>query len=713
MIDRLAKFKYKSWKDESNLSSINFNNTNIIFGYNGSGKSSLAHTIAKEYLATNNKNTARFFSAKYVEATLMLEDKSGIRGVVSSFGKKDVDIEKKVDANSKRIDNLKADISIQTTLRQDLTSKTEKLIEDIVRRRKDKNTKIHNKPKDKTVQEKVDLWTKDYDEAVKIFPDEDYNVLTGNADFSAESEQVNRLEFPIIPELDKEINSSLADILAEEYKSIEVPEREVVNWLQGGLHIHEDKQKCEFCGADISIDAIKKRVDIYLNNDRHKAAVKLETYKKALLELHGTAKTLVDNCDTYRIALGLVDNTIKFDDVLINMVQILAVVNESIDRKIRNMESSLSMDDKVLPDAIKNITDTINSLESAKKQTSQNLLEKVNRLETLVKGAIGLEVKSTNSINDNLAEIKASNDQTKKLVDEQKKFDDQNQRLLEQKSDLADFAEYLNVVLKDLCLNFTLSPSGNVYVLKHANGTPIKLADISDGERNLLSLIYFYYEMHSDLSGIFKNTIELIVIDDPISSLDDNNKFYITELVRSILDQQTAQVFVFTHSWDDFCNLSYGRCGDEISLFEIKKEASLSGIYPIGNKKLLKPYIMLYREVDAFRSKDSAKITDEEALHMPNTIRRVIEEYVKFNVDVDFATAAKTGDISKALFKDELVNLSATKKQKLSQLLAICNILSHKANQPKNPSEIHESAKFLMNSIEQHDKFHHLKMKGN
>ena len=154
------------------------------------------------------------------------------------------------------------------------------------------------------------------------------------------------------------------------------------------------------------------------------------------------------------------------------------------------------------------------------------------------------------------------------------------------------------------------------------------------------------------------------------------------------------------------------RKDDKTALFEIKKDSSLSNIYSIGNKKLIKPYIMLYREVDSFQEMDAASVSDDQALHMPNTMRRILEEYVKFNVNVDFATAAKTGDICKALFKDEVGNLSQTKKQKLNQLLSVCNILSHKANQPKNPSEIHESAKFLINTIKQNDKFHHLKMKG-
>ncbi|SRR6266496_237679 len=712
MIKNVTDFGNKCWKEGSNLSAVDFNQINIIFGHNGSGKSSLASEIAKAYVKDNQVSTARFFGGKYVDSTLLLEDKSGIRGVVSNFGEKDVNIEKQVDANKKKIDELKTDAQKYSTERQRLVDETEKQIKEIVKRRKDKNKKVNNKPDNKTIHEKVALWVKDYEDARKLFPNEDYNTITGNADFSAESERLSLLVIPAMPVVDGGMLDSLATILATEYDSVEVPRHEIVNWLQSGLHIHEDKERCEFCGATIDIEAIKKKVDAYLGDEKHKATVSLESYKKSLEGLCDLAQGIAESKDIYKQVLGLADDEVKFDKLSANVTQITSIINNTISEKIEHMGISLVMIDDTLPAAILSISDVISALENAKKRSSQNLLDKINLLETLVKGSIGLEVKSSVSITENLGEVDDRDNLLKDISSQQKKLQDENERLLEQKSDLADFATYLNTILQDLNLNFTLSPSGKVYVLRHADGSSLKLDDVSDGERNLLSLIYFYYEMMGDASGTFKDTVQLIVIDDPISSLDDNNKFYITELVRSILAQEAIQVFVLTHSWDDFCNLAYSHNHEKTSLFEIKKESGISNIYLISNGKLLKPYIMLYREIDSFRQRNAADITDDVALHMPNTMRRVLEEYVKFRVNIDFATASHTGDISKALFSEELSRLSNTKKQKLNQLLAVCNILSHKANHPKNPSEIHESAKFLIGSIELHDKYHHLKMRG-
>lgn len=702
----------KCWKDESNLSAASFDRVNIIFGHNGAGKSSLASIVAKAHLQNGDTGTARFFGGKYVDSTLLLEDKSGIRGIVSNFGEKDVNIEKQIETNQQKIGELKKDATTQAAYKRQLVDQTEKLIKEIVKRRKDNNTKIHNKPENKTVQEKAALWIKDYDDAHKQFPDEDYNAITGNADFSAESERLNLLTIPSMPYMDEDLVGNLVKILTTEYKSVQVPDHEIVKWLQGGIHIHEGKDHCEFCGAKIDIESIKTKVEAYLNDERHKATVALNDCKNMLEGLGELAQELMDQKVIYQQNFGLVDDEVNFDAISESVVQIAMVISESIDLKLNGMEVGISLNADNLSVPIKNIANTIKVLGDAKKRSSQNLLDKINLLETLVKGSIGLEIRNTDSISEDLSNIDVTTGQIKVLEEQQEALRIENERLKGQKSDLADFATYLNEVLKDLNLNFSLAPSGKMYVLRHTDGSTLKLDDISDGERNLLSLIYFYYEMMGDASGNLKDTIQMIVIDDPISSLDDNNKFYITDLMKSILNQDSVQIFVMSHSWDDFCNLAYGRNKEGTSLYEIKKESGLGNIYPISNGKLLRPYIMLYREVNDFRQKNIDVISDETALHMPNTMRRVLEEYVKFRVDVDFATAGHDADIAKALFGEELSTLSNTKKQKLNQLLDVCNILSHKAKHPKNPSEIHESAKFLIGAIEQHDKYHHLKMRG-
>jgi len=375
------------------------------------------------------------------------------------------------------------------------------------------------------------------------------------------------------------------------------------------------------------------------------------------------------------------------------------------------MELSVLIEIDALRKAILEINASVKFIKESKSAYSQKILEKINRLELLVKGAIGYELKNSKIVNDNLSKITKWEGEVQRLEKEKKKFEDQNEILTEEKSDLSNFSKFLNATLRDMNLDFRLRPNGRAYFLEHKDETTLRLDDISEGERNLLSLLYFYYEMLDDNEILLKGDIEAIVLDDPISSLDDNNRFYILELIKSLLDQNSFQIYVLTHSWTDYCSLAYGRTDkNTYGLFEIKKEAQVSQINEIDGSKLLSPYMQMYCEVDSFCNKKAEVITPQESLHMPNTMRRVLEEYIKFNVNLDFATATHTGDIAKALFKREISELSINKKLRLDLLLSVCNILSHKATHPHNPSEIHESAKFLRNTIKENDKFHHFKM---
>ena len=112
--------------------------------------------------------------------------------------------------------------------------------------------------------------------------------------------------------------------------------------------------------------------------------------------------------------------------------------------------------------------------------------------------------------------------------------------------------------------------------------------------------MFFYFELFLDnKQQQVKPEIELIIVDDPISSMDDSNKFYILELMKELLDFPNQQIFVMTHSWEDYCNLSYGkkiwRKDSKFATFEIKKNKGKSTL--VKSKKLKKPYNYLFKEI--------------------------------------------------------------------------------------------------------------------
>lgn len=71
------------------------------------------------------------------------------------------------------------------------------------------------------------------------------------------------------------------------------------------------------------------------------------------------------------------------------------------------------------------------------------------------------------------------------------------------------------------------------------------------------------------------------MIDNPISSVDDINKMYVLELIKKICELDDIQLFIFTHVWEDFCNICYNKADKQntpYGFYEIKKDMSGSKI---------------------------------------------------------------------------------------------------------------------------------------
>ncbi|WNW01809.1 hypothetical protein RRF68_12690 [Tenacibaculum sp. HL-MS23] len=188
MITKLNSFTHKSFVDYTNPNSLLFCVKNILFGYNGKGKSSIAIGIKNEFLKNPIKNQENFrmFDRDYISTSLLLENTDGkIKGIEASFGKGVVDIENKVKELEKLIISKteidKLDLNIVRLKKEIRTD-----IDTIHNRRKGKSN-IQKKSKDETVERVIELYKKDFKDAKKIETD-DNKLLEVNVDNSIEKQ---------------------------------------------------------------------------------------------------------------------------------------------------------------------------------------------------------------------------------------------------------------------------------------------------------------------------------------------------------------------------------------------------------------------------------------------------------------------------------------------------------------------------------------------
>ncbi len=120
------------------------------------------------------------------------------------------------------------------------------------------------------------------------------------------------------------------------------------------------------------------------------------------------------------------------------------------------------------------------------------------------------------------------------------------------------------------------------YYLK-SNGKNVKPKDVSIGERNIIALCYFFTEILSnqDVAKLYQDE-ELIIIDDPVSSFDFENKVGIISFIRYqinriikgnanskvlILSHDLATVFDFYKAMEEICQSTKGNAKIKATTF--------------------------------------------------------------------------------------------------------------------------------------------------
>jgi wobble nucleotide-excising tRNase len=716
MITKLNNFTLKSFVGYTNPNDLLFRAKNILFGYNGKGKSSVAIGIKDEFLkdTTKKPENLRIFDRDYISHSLLLENSEGkIKGVEANFGQGGVNIENKIKELEKQIIS-EVEIAKLDSNIVDSRKKIRTEIDAIHDRRKGE-VGISKKYSTDSIERVIELYKNDLQEAKKIEADEEklIKIIGDNAIEKqiAQNENLRPLNLSKIPTtLLEEVKVIFKEKFGED---ISIPEYEVVQWIESGLKIHKEGDNCKFCDGKLDFLDVKSKIAEFKENKRHKATEKLKQFREQLQSLLETIKIIEKEAKTYSTNIGTeIEQHFSAISSKKNTIESLITSCQS---KIDKIEIQETFDFELLAETFKVIEESISSITKTKSVQLSELRKKQNNLTTLVKGAIGLEIIKSAPIKDKLKEVKDKEVDLKEKRDNNKKKQQEIQDLKQQKSLTKDFADFVSQILNDIniSLKVELDTDNKNYIIKSTNeNATLTIRDISEGEKNLLALLFFYYELFADnKQQQVKAEIELIIVDDPISSMDDSNKFYILELMKNLLELSNQQIFVLTHSWEDYCNLSYGKKAwdnnQPFATFEIRKANGKSELSQLKN--IEKPYKYLFKEIFQFSEKREDDIkTDCQIYHYPNVMRRVFEEWYSFKIGKDLNLTSSQQDriINDLSIKDN------AEKTKLGLLLKVCNILSHSINGSKNPQEIHQSAKYLLKLIADNDKLHYNNMKN-
>lgn len=668
MIKKIVKVKnlgiLQDYKWDSGLKE--FCRFNLIYGWNGSGKTTLSKLFSSLETGSHAKHPnleyevdcggikwkhgqgfdekVRVFNRDYVLENVEKLDGSGpnhifILGDENKKLVKEIEkAEKEVVERETRITALKSDKTKEETIRGDIFTKTAKTISENVSGEATRNYRKPNAESDfAKITQKIVLDTGAVAKSKAVLSQQEKPVL-------------DLLEVPndLQESLDKILEAStilLAKEVLTEAISRLTDNKDISEWVETGIGLHEQHSSkiCEFCSQPMPEERLKT-LGAHFNEADKQLKADVEEQLELLRELLRTVKSLqvressnlyTDLEDEYKnITKSLVETQTELDTNLTELGKKIA------EKKSKTTEK-MSLDEKV------NVSGYISAIAEVNKVIEKHNLKTSNFEKEKDKAREALKVhylsdiaedigKIDNSIKSKTSEIiKLTDGETGNslsLIDVRQQIKDNRAKVSSSHKACKQINDRLKMFLGRDEIVFEVSGDG--YVIKRHDEVA---QDLSEGERTAIAFVYFTVQLH-DQNFDLKNGI--VVIDDPISSLDSNSLFQAFAFLKDSV-KDAKQVFIFTHNFEFMRQVKNW-------FFHIKKVsgAEQRSFYMVSNKdvsgkrtaylapldKLLMEYESEYHYLFSLLQRFNNDGTLESIYNFPNIGRKFLETFLAFKV---------------------------------------------------------------------------------
>lgn len=673
MIDSIHIRSVASY-DENGAEIQNMKKMNFFFGANGTGKSTIARYLYNLALAEGEKDccfsestqngfdstkeTIKVFDVDYVSRNFYNSD--SLDGVFS--------LNEKNEAIDKEIKNKEVEIKRIDSEEKSNEENKKKLVEELEKKFKDTYEKVfeyRNEFKFASALEAAIKYSNNKKAFYEALVSKQYsNVRT----FDELKKEYNTIFDSKIKEITKKLdNSKITELQDVENKLNELLDKVIVgkedvsikqlidklnnkSWVERGQEFVENSEgKCPFCQQDLT-EGFKQQLKL-LFDEEYKTSIneikQLKTqYRSIADDFIRNIDSLLQEYDESHIVLNFKTNVDTF--IKNNLAIIDSKLSAPNEKKQLQSVSTLQAEVADINKKIKENNDIVSNKKTRINQYNEDVLcylaEKAKD-----------DISQFNSAKMNIESQKQEcEDKISSLKTERNAKTEELATLRQQTVNTKDAVERINSLLKTAGFdNFyidEISFENNISkyrILREKTDTNSAFKTLSEGEKNFIAFLYFYQQCigYAKKESTLK---KIIVIDDPVSSMDSQVLFFVNSLIQKLVEykydktnqtlnnkkyksefknENLSQVFILTHNIYFFKEVSFDRrnfCKDT-SFYIVKKQNSNTVVECHGNNPIKDDYTLLWDEIKKYNDDNNVS-----SIFISNTMRRIIESYLNF-----------------------------------------------------------------------------------
>lgn len=666
MIEKLMIKDVASY--DNNGIEINFNKINYIFGSNGTGK-----TTISEYLRNINNPKYASCEIKWKEESSDIEvfvynkhfvnENFGIRNEIKgifTLGKESKEVLESIDETKKEIEKHRHRI--------------EKVVKNI-KQKEEQIKNLHDSFSDQcwSLKQKYDVSFKEAftglrnkkEKFMERFLIEAENCKGKLYSYEELKNRVNTVfrssgeKVDLIP--DVQYNNSIevqpifkTKIIGKEDLDIAklISKLNISDWVrEGHRHMKFTNGICPFCQQELQKD-FKKKLDQYFD----------ETYTKQLENLRMSIekyKREINNFfEGYKFLLEK-DNTFINKDKINSLFELIKSRHKEniqlLETKLNEPSRSIKLNSigeyiDILKSEIKQANFKIsefNSVIDNLKEEKRVLIEDIWRF-VIEENKSNYKFYKENFMRENKA-LEGMKKNKRELEQYKRKHEDELIKLQNKLTSVLPSINEINNLLRSFGFtNFQLAESneeGN-YKIVRENGEDAN-ETLSEGEKTFITFLYFYQLIFGSNDQSKVNTPRVIVIDDPISSLDSNILFIVSNLINQLKqrirnkDSVIKQLIILTHNVYFHKEITFNKRRDrkrveDETYWILRKANNISFIKNYQENPIKNSYELLWKELKE----------NQDSITTPNIMRRILENYFKFfgNIDIHEIIETFRGD---------------------------------------------------------------------